>query len=584
MAKLQAVGLIGLNGITFGPETQTLGVSIKPVADSSGRTIVANLYTFTIKTKIIRSLADINADIALGSIPSNDGTLADMRRQLMTYGGEFFYTDKGLGYIHIDGGGAGTRDLAWGPKVEELSWKPVAGGTASEVILRVSFKIMDCDSSIAQFGIMEFCYKIAWEQGRDRLDQRHYTGHLVIPQTRNNPNDAALSDTADAYYERVAPTLPVGWRREHERRELSEDKCRLDFTFVDIQEKTAQEPYMIDSDWDHEQSNNPPVQQAVKTGRISAWYEVASGYPLDLAQRSFRDLWTSKFADFRQQEYSVLPMVYNAHEYGRTRRISFSVTYRIMRNTNLPALLGPAGFYQPSPTANAAFWAQTMAPLNAPRGTSNSRFTPDQDIIINLCNQNQPQQIAQGAPIVDAAGDEDPAEDDRDVPPADKSWVQFQTWLEFQTDDGVIEHKPLPTQPQTPPAPWSLGERLGEALLGNSNGPIPVDPGASGSLGDPPTLLQQRTTPITHVWLVGFAERLCYSIPEPILVSVAGNPAVRINRLEAGEGFAMKIWQGPVVIATWRRRYTLTQQPTGPLKPVRSLHDGNYVDAEGGNT
>lgn len=584
MAALQALGTVSYNGFTFGPETETTAVSIKPVPDSAGRTVVGVYYSFTIKTIVFRSAAAIALDVADGITPSDDDTFEVIRRQLTAYGGEFRYQKKGLGDVQINVAG-GRPDLAWGPKPEEISWKTKGGGVAAELVLRISFQTIDCSNAIMRFGVKEFCYTIEFEHGRDRTTRRTYSGHLIIPQTRaNGVNDKTLTDSADLYYEKIVPFLPDGWRRENERRKVSEDKCRLDFTFTDIQLLAPLVEGCIDHDWDHEQTNVKPVQMYVKSGRISAWYDVALDWPLSIAQFHFDSLWMEKLNELRNDGNTVVPQHYTARETGRARRMTFNVSYLLIRPVPLLDILGPQGFYQPAPTADNAKWAASMAVGNRPRGYTSDVVHPADDVIIDLCRPGNAKLVPIPGGVPGFIGGILEGADEENCPEPENSWIDWQCWLEFSTDDGIVEHKPLPTQPPKEPGPHSLGEQIAEQLWGNGNDFTPEDQNGSsgGSITEQtPSLLQRRTSPITHVWLVGYAMRLCYGIPEPILTQYLGVDTIPMNRSEK-EYFQTRRWARCITIARWRRRYALSGPLDQEVKPLDTPYAHDCKDGANG--
>ena len=575
MARLGASGMIAINGVTLGPETWTLGVSIRPIRDSANRTIVKTLYTFTIKTVIVRSAALVEADIFLGLTPAHDDVLELVRAAILRDGGTFYYQRKGIGNIAINVAG-GQTDLDWGPRVEEINWRPIGAGIAAEMTFRISFSILDCNIYLAGYPILEFNWTADFDAGRDRLTTARYSGHLKVPQTRLSVDDRTLVRTADQFYDFIIPPLTEGWIRENEHRLLSEDKCTVNFSFTDRMLKAPLEYGIVNMSTTNEMHNEPALQQTQKFGRLSASYEVAMGWDLGIAEFHFEGLRKDKWDWLESQGNIIIPQVYRAVEQQMERRVELEATYRLIRPSGLEGfglqpILGPQGFYRPSPNASHGVW---LARMNAvgfylPRGLDQSVVTPDQDVIIDLCNN--PANPRQGSPYVPSLGDipddTTTGEIDPDCPDPEYSWLDWHCWIEYGTHDGVSVRKALPTSPTTKPVAPTRSR--GEEWARSQDGFQPFDPAKAGSLGTAQNSLdvQQRTSPSVYVWLVGYAERICHGIPEPILVSVAGSPAIQANRPD--HEYYRTRTQGnvgkPIYEAMWRRRYILTIPTSEPI-------------------
>lgn len=570
MPLLPAVGVVSYNGFVFGPETRTLSVNAKPIPDAAGRTISRTKYTFTIESKIIVTAAS--------GLASNDSTLDTIRRTLLVYGGEFVYTSKGLGTITINSAaGGGQRDMNWGPKVEQLSWVPLGGNLAGTITLELSYETLDCSGAQFQFGIMELGYKMSFSQGRDRLTRRTYSGYLKIPQTRTTVNDRFPKDSADLYFEEIWIPPPIGWRREEESRTVDESRTRLDFSFTDVMLEAPLERGTIEMDWDHEQSNIAPVQMNQKQGRISATYKMALGENMALAEIHFKNLIVDKLLAQRAAGTVIILRNYTAHEHGMTRTANFSASYHAIRGHNIlgiilnPPIFGSQGFWRASPTANHISWSQRLLASNAtaPRGYSQDVVRPEQDVIVDLCLPSGPETPEPGLAPTSLPPDDIMSVFAAECPGPEFSWIEWSCAVEIDVDDGISEHKPLPLSPLPEPTYTPGGPGFT-----TPDGFKPVDPALNTT--QPPMILQQRTTPTVHVSLVGYAVRICYDIPAPIVESVGGVPAVAVNR-EGREFYRTGIYGNmgvPIRWAMWRRRFVLAEaQPSdcgpieGPLVP-----------------
>jgi hypothetical protein len=603
MSIVSNVGTIFYNGVTWPVETQTIGMDIKPIPDSAGRTVVANQYT--LKLKGIFALTAPSAGQTL------DTTIAFLRQALTAPGGAFVYTGKGLGNLILNYPG-GARELAWGPRCEGLSITPL-GNLAAEVVWTVSMQTMDCSAAISAFGVMEFAYKVEFTIGHDRLTRAAHTGFLRIPQTRINVGNKFLSDTADRWYEQVVPTIWFGWRRESERFGFDESKCRLDFSISDAQQKMPLPEGVVDMRVDHEQQNDPPVQFWMKKGRISAEYEMALHWPASTAQFYFDNLWIDKLTSLQADGAVIIPQVYTARESTQERKSNFSLTYWLLRTRNLIGLLGGGGagaagltpppgalgkvvgsegFWRPVPGASYEAWRRSMDLATVPRGYTQNHIRPQDDAIIDLCLSN-PRGIGPGTNRYGTSPDA--VYNGRamlvTVPDAPNSWVWYECNIVVSPDDGIVEHKPLPKKPK-PVLPPSLVDVFNGV---DGFNPTP-DPSPEISI-----VPQRRTTATVHLWLKGRAVRIGYAINPPNLVSVGGAAAFRSCR-EESEYYVHGVVPGtPIVVAEWALRYALETnprqwigvpyvpqdsaapnppqtRPTGPPRPTLNLGGGLTLD------
>lgn len=567
MAILTARGTVSYNGYTFGPETETVGVDIRPILDTARRTVIANQYTFKIKSIIAVTTASGDT--------SNDDDLEDIRTALTASGCQFRYQSKGLGDIKINVSG-GQRDMVWGPIPEVLTWKPIAGDYAAEIVWQVSYQTLDCNGAQFRFGIMAFNYTVEFEQGHDRLTNRNVTGYLQIPQTRSAPGSKTLSDSADNYYDNIVPEIPLGFRRESERRKINENKNRLDFSFRDTMLKEPLLPGLIDMDVRHTQQNNPKVQFWVKTGVISFSCEVALHFNMNVAQVYFEEIVRAKFELMVNENHLVIPWIYTANEDTQKRQANFTVTYKVVRNPAFPAILGPVGFWRRVPMP-AAFgfgnfadhqaWAASMIPANIGRGYTQENVGEDQDAIIDMCFESPGQIVKPNAAPVGRQGGDVGQIFQPGVPDPGSSWLWWECDVIIGVDDGIIAHRPLPRVPQPNP---NNGRPSLVDVFNNPNGHLPVQPGDFTPDGNKSVKAQRRAKPIVYVWLVGYAIRIGYQIPAPSLLLYCGQPVYPANRAGREYYVTGQIGNCGVGIfwAAWRIRFIVLDTPQAPAQAV----------------
>lgn len=82
------------NGVTFPVETETTGMKITPVPDSSGRAVKHIVYSVTLKS-ILGQANQVGGT-------TTDATMATLRKRLTAYAGEFHYEGVGLGQLSVN--------------------------------------------------------------------------------------------------------------------------------------------------------------------------------------------------------------------------------------------------------------------------------------------------------------------------------------------------------------------------------------------------------------------------------------------------------------------------------------------------
>jgi hypothetical protein len=555
-------GTFSYNGHTFDHRTQTLGIDIRPISDAAGRTVARNAYSLKVKSWVYPS--DNSA-----STQSDD--LEAIRRRLTSYGGELRYQDKGFGDLTINVAG-GQRDVVWGPKPSLLSWKPIGGNLAAEIIWQVEFHTMDCTNAVYRFWPMEFNYRVALTYDRSRLEHRRISGYLTIPQTRATQSSRRLTDSADNYYALLVPPVPVGFRREDESREIDESKCRLDFSFSDVQLLMPLPPGVEDCTIEHSQQNTKPHVMTQISGSLSASYKMHLDWPLEQSYVYFKDLVNDRLkaiqnAVVRQPQKGdpgklgklVIPHTLAVRESPMTRTMNYSLSYMTLAPVNDFLL---AGFYRQLPGHDHNKWALSMARANRPGAYTQTQIREQDDAIVDLClpsiqnlyplSRGIPGTIGSGSRFSLSIPCPDPA----------RSWLWYQIWILVETDDNTVGHKPLPQKPapaKRKPGRPSLADVFEEKRpweIGQS------DPHAKA--GETTTLAQRRASETHYVTIVGVAIRICYDIPVPSLDSVGGSPVELANR-EGIEHYLTGVVGSagghPVIAAKWRRRYLLTKRP-----------------------
>jgi hypothetical protein len=542
----------GGDGYTFSVHAKTVGVNVKPVWDAAKRTIVMNVYTFTIKDYVFDAT-------------STSADIEQVRTQLTKPAGTFTYQNTGFGGTFTFN--TAKKDLAWGPKPSFINFTYHGNERAWEFTWQVEVATMDCADALAD-GILEFNYKVAFDVDQSGYTKRTYTGHLIIPQTRASQNDRALKDTADDDVAKVIPALVHCFRRTTKNRVLSEDKCRVDFTIVDEEMPcNIPPPLCVTAQASHETSTNQPGLQKW-TGTINGTYEMKKGVSPRLAIGYFSRLVEDRMTDIRKAGI-VIPMGFAAREpeiYGKSIA-GFSFTYSIA--TNLANILALGGMWRPAPDSNWAKWSASMGGVLHYRGLADLRLRAGEDAIVDLCG-------AQGI-RVPGGGTECSCEDKQAAAAVVRllkipfvgpqltpknSWVDYKLLLKIEKRDEIVVLKKLPARKPPPKNEAAPSPNQPAFILQHPDGPNMSGEAAPGNV-----IIQERVEPTFYATLIGCATRAGYSIAEPVLRSIGGALATRVS--SPGNGWWTGIVGGigiPLVGAFWQQMYVLKGAPSGPIK------------------
>ncbi len=573
-ASLTSLGTISYNGIDLtGPETEVV-INQTVVPDSAGRT--EEYVRINIEIRKIITAANIETVI----------------NKLSAFGGELKLQNYGWSNLWINGNsGTSKKDIAYGPKPTVLSWRPIQPGLAWELHWAVETCIPYCsDGSVAYSNkIQSLCYSISYDINDLGLTTRTITGHLTIPATRIRQQVRAIPDNADLYWEKIKPTIPLAFSRIQNNRTLSEDKRTLTFTLVD-QELVSDEPYpkgIVHIDMEEGcQSNHRSLAQWRYS--ISGTIQVARPYPKSWAWDKFALLlasrrdWQIVKADainFPQPEAAIngdpppAPVIqagiirllaFNFSDQIFGRQTEFSATW--IMSCEIKNIIKMSGVFAPIGVNSWDDWRGSMVayPMSH-RGSAGFVFDNSNDAILDLCVNPavNPEQntIRTTQPYSTPSGYSPP-------PPSniDNSWVAYECKLTYEQDNGVVEHKPLPTDSAYPVVTGNPSNNLG--IVSTPKPTLNVEmknPG--GAAATDLTVTQQRGSSRYIVSVSGYAERINHPITEPTLISVGGKPAVRLG----GTFSQMNIGNVgmPRYLAKWSSQYLVEGQPgTIPVMPV----------------
>lgn len=450
---------ISYNGWEFPAESHTEGVSVRPVYDSAGRTVKYNVYSFTIRVMIAGG-------------PTSE-IVQSARRRLTKPGAAFQFSGVGMDMaINV----TGVRDVVWGPKPQELSFRPLGGGNACELVWHVETAIPDCKNAQYRFAAMEYAYTATFQTDRAGYTTRTITGHLTIPNNRAGVEGRKLTDSPDQYREQVVPQLLPGFRRVYGPFTISEDRTRLDFSVSDeeMKGKNIPPPYVTDIRASAVVSSSQKGL-AQWAGTISAEYEISPDAPdAYIPWRHFFEVLVKDRVEATRKKLGkhakgIVPVAMSLSEpeiYG-ARKSSFSFTFTF--HSGIKDIFEASGLWRPVPGSDWKRWATSlrMSALD-PRGFANLELTVDDDSIVDLCMSRYSEMSTKpphegelrgggGPELLRPTRDQSPRpyeaakalEAIAPTPKPAESWLFYETELWLEMDDGAASVRLLPIEQLT---------------------------------------------------------------------------------------------------------------------------------------
>lgn len=607
---LPAKGVLQYNGFAFGPYTETTSMKVRPQFDAAGRTVIYSLFTFGFKTVLTAPPGS-----------ANDAQVLAARQALTKSGGEFVYTGRGFADILINVGAV--RDANWGPKPQELSFKPVGSDRACVLEWSLEVAVPDCPDAVFEGRVMELAYTVAFSRDAAGYSARTVSGYVKIPLTRPFPGSDRLTDSADAYRERLNPPIPEGYRRRWGPFKLDAAKTRLDFEFTDEEMgENVPPPGCVAATASHT-VNSTVRGLTFWSSTLEATYTLEKGTDPAVALRAFFALLKSRqlhLADGLNrrpaagakiaESQSIVPVAFTMAQpdvYGPVV-VKVSLTYTFAGSRE--AVLGHSGLWRPVPGSDWKKWSASLADgVHHPRGSARMTFAPGDDRLTDLCGP------AAGGPLLPATTDlpqgelpNKPGDDVRgrlDIerpafadlvskafpkPKKESSWVSYENQIYVEHDSGTVPLRILPgaaldaandamskakdfagavwdSLTGGPPAvtPDDVGRAVG-GILQNDSSPVVA-------------AVQRRARAFCYVYLRGRATRAGFEIPVPRLLDIDGITPTPCNRLDAGEGYTQTVGfaagDTPLYKAQWNLRYFMDVTPTKFPTPPNPLLSGD---------
>lgn len=501
-----ATGTISYNGVTFDGYVRSR-VTITPQRDEADRTTVYNRYLFDIE-----GFASVSGD-------TTDNTLQDMRQKLTATGQEFHYDAKGMGDSFGINQRGGAYDVCNGPKPKLLRYDPIGNNRSASVHWQCEVCVPDCTAAKYQSAILALNFEVSYDIREDGLQTVSISGYAEIPLTRWDGSRKVL-DAADRVREQIRPQVPLGFRRKVQRFNLSKDKRRMDFSFVDDEMDYPLPSGVVRMDVEHS------IRSALNKGfmvwhsSISGSVTIAPGRPKTDAYVKFMQVCLGRIAVARigaPQAGSVMLSSVSIRESIFERVSHFSIDYTIFK-TSLAEILRVAGMWRPVPGTSWTQWRQSLEDSAFHvRGFSKLGFRSSDDVIIDLCGgepkppSQQPNPGAGGG-IEGAAGVGIVAQA---AIAGAVAWIKADIRLEADEDDCIAVHKPLTGAVGTKEivGDFQIMEGIAAGAAGGAK------PGASAKV---PDIVQRVSAPSIRVRLRGELIRAIHQIPLPMLRSIGG--------------------------------------------------------------
>jgi hypothetical protein len=547
---------------------------IVPELDESGRHVVANDWSITLRTYISATSTtapEVNAAV----------------ERLSHNGKVFVYTGRGVGPISINTGQV--KDLKYGPHVGPIELNMIGSDRAVELTWTVRTKLPNCAAARFEFAISDFEFTVTHQIDDAGFTTRTLTGSLTVParETANGSN----ADSADRYRRAIRPAKLPGFKRTWGDFVLSADRSRLDWSVID--REAGGEPYPIGvvepSLSTNTTSTGAGLQQWQTT--FAGQYRMASGFTGWTAARAF---FTAVITRIKQAQTGLakvgagdsnfIPETYSQGEPNRYDRPVFTFNLTVRSTHSLTALLRGFGAYEP---LKANTWQQWMSSVDDtsfdPYGALKLVFGIGDDTYAGLCKTTQnPQQVMGSLTqrFGRAAGpypDIPSASQIFSGPSPANSWLHYEQEIWVELDSGVVPLRTLPGLPISAAedvlssrVPDVGGSQMWDVFRSQVMPPSIEQPGAflrNISVGG----FIRRVPTACRIHLTGFAMRAGFDCPVPRLIDVNGIPAIPDMTWNQGYGFRKGVSYKsavPIHYTKWNTRYYLTDVPEGPLPPI----------------
>jgi len=521
------------------PGANNIKVKVVPVRDEANRATIAQKVTLTVS-----GVFQENPD---PGVPGSglDASMGTIRHHLMYSGLVLKFTGKGLG--KIDTSLIGHRDIQHGPHPESFDWEPIGGTRACSYVYVISTTIpLACFVSSNQdgngatsIGIVAFNYEIDFSYNDGGYCTRTIAGYLQISQETFKGKEKY---DIDSYREQLrVPILPNFLRNQTFN--ISSDRSRITFTITDseIESRNAYPVGVRKIEANHRVSWQRSNKQGMTLrNNISAEIELLPLQPAEKSLLIFLDMIFNRMTFAKEKGHGILLDSLEVNESIYSRQSSFSAGYRILRG--LKDFLD-SGLWKPMGD-DWNRWKVSLAAARDVRGHSQLRFSPDEDAVISLCQQQgvlfhdnlkpEPTQKPSKAPKIE-----------NEKPPEKYSYLEYEQTIVPELATPTYRQRTL--QAPYPNAPQGSIDMLEKAFnFGTGSGT--------------PDTIQQSGRTSMNVTLKGRAVRAGYDVPRPKLEKFGNQVPVETDAIFQS-GIRAVVFGVPVHEARWLITYMVPQLP-----------------------
>ena len=546
-------GVVEYNGYTFDGAFH-IDVSSRDVQDEAGRTTVYTEYT-------------LNVHAILGDAVTTDVEMAAIHSRLTEQNKVLKLSTKGFGAPLLIGGAAG-HEIMFGPVPQVLQWRPLGAHLACQVHWSVTFRLKQCATGSNIRGALEANYTIDLSFDEDgNTTERVISGHVILV---NHIIGRRITENPDTFRTFIGGQCPLGFKRTF-RFHYNDAKNRVDFTIRDREVGSHQNAYpeKISSaegrhrvDWGFHNkatlrnSMNFKLTPRADTSQIACWLAA-----MTILNKRIQTQINAQSSGGDPSGVILTSFSIEEDLWGRPTDFSFSWTHF----TCINKLLTDSGLYQPIGAANTqnewTKWRTSMQGwAQSPFGNAAWAFSKNDDVVIDICGPQQGIRIndqVRGYKISNVK----PKGLINQIPPPQNSYLNYEQAIAPRLERPTVQQAVLQVPDQA-----RGDEDMNAHHLPNF-----------GSGGGIDTIVQQSSSGVYSLWLLGKAERAGHPIPKPLIQSV-GTQAVK----EVGGVFEQRLLYNalgvPVYGAAWMLQYVLRNAP-GEVKPKANVRQ--KVDEDG---
>lgn len=387
------VSQITYNGITFGDIDDTdkktfhtfppiYRISARNVYADDNRTIQHVAYTLT----VVSGMFDLDTG---GTIETRDG-MEFLKKQLSQSGKQLLILGLGFGQKTIDDNREGKRntDVMWGVKPQSVSYQPIGGTRFWQIDWVCQFNISECAQSNLDRDWLSFVYDTGYSNDFEGYTTRVITGKVVVAGLKKG---VVTQTNVDRVKDQITIAIPLDYKRTTNEWRIGREKNIIEFSIVDEQlDADAPPTGLTEYDFDVEVSNDG-IGFGTFLLSMSATGKVERGQNRALvANWFFLHILTeaAKFREIAKKQRGqgiVMPTgVTIGHRKG-SRETRCSAQFTMV--TCLRDLMARGSIWEPLAGTNYQRWAASMGKLWGNRGNANVRINPNDDVILDICEE-----------------------------------------------------------------------------------------------------------------------------------------------------------------------------------------------------